>query len=182
MNAEVQPASRQIVKKITAKVVMGGKPSIEKLIRYMDQHGKDAVMPLFGIVGRCSDFTAGQSDFGPYVKLLGQFKAVNQETGEQFRSGAAILPGSANDLVYGALRGLGEGGGAIEFAFRVGLKRDESVAIGYVYVVEQVYNKAQDDALDDLERRLAGLPPPATVSQLPPPAAAAASGTGSKKR
>lgn len=120
-------------------------------------------MPLFGIIGKCSDCVAGDGEHGPFVKLLGQFKAVNHDTGEVFRSGGAILPGSANDLVYGALRGLGESGGAVEFAFKVGLLRDDSTPTGYTYAVEQIVMEGQDDGLADLEKRLAG---PAKVAQI----------------
>ena len=162
MNEENQTATRRIVKKITTRVVCG-KPSIEKLIEHNKVHGKEAVMPLFNVIGMASDSVAGLTDTGPYVRLLGQFKAVNVESGEEFRSGAAILPGSANDMVYGALKGLGEGGGAVEFAFRIGVQRDESTPTGYVYVVEQVYQQGQHDSLAALEHRLA---PPANVAQL----------------
>jgi hypothetical protein len=159
---KMQTATRRIVKKITAKIVCG-KVDIEKLIDYGKANGKSAVMPLFAIIGLASDSQAGETALGPYVKLLGQFKAVNADTGEEFRSGAAILPGSANDLVYGALKGLGEGGGSVEFALRVGVQRDETAAIGYVYVVEQVYQQGANDALAALEARLA---PPANVAQI----------------
>jgi hypothetical protein len=173
---QIQTASRRIVKKITAKIVCG-KVDIEKLIDYGKQHGKIAVMPLFGVIGMAADFQAGETALGPYVKLLGQFKAVNAETGEEFRSGAAIIPGSGNDMVYGALRGLGEGGGSVEFAFRVGVQRDESSAVGYVYVVEQVYQQGQTDALSSLESRLS-LPAAGNVAQITD---ASKTGTGSKK-
>lgn len=173
---KVHTASRRIVKKITTKIVCG-KVSIEKLIEYCKEHGKTAVMPLFAIIGMASDSVAGETALGPYVRLLGQFKAVNSETGEEFRSGGAILPGSANDMVYGALKGLGDGGGAVEFAFKVGVQRDESAAIGYVYVVEQVYVQGQADSLTALESRLAA---PANVRQIED--AGKATGTGNKKK
>lgn len=175
---QVQTATRTIVKKITSKVVCGGKVNIEKLIKFIEQpgNGRESVMPLYGLIGIASDFVPGQTDLGPFVKLLGQFKAVNHETGEEFRSGAAILPGAASDLVYGALRGLGEAGGSIEFALRVGVKRDETSAVGYVFVVEQVYTPQSQDALGALESRLS-LPAPGNVAQI-----AEKTGTGSKKR
>jgi hypothetical protein len=170
---QAQLNTRRIVKKITAKVVCG-RISIEKLIDFNKVHGKDAVMPLFDVVGMASDSVAGMTDTGPYVKLLGLFRAVNVETGERFRSGAVILPGGANDMVYGALKGLGEAGGSVEFSFKIGIQRDESSATGYVYVVGQVYQQGQGDALDALEARLS---PPANVAQL-----GDKTGTGGRKK
>jgi hypothetical protein len=169
---KVQVATRQLLKKITPKTVCG-KVSIEKLIEHVKENGKDSVMPLYGIIGKASDALPGQSDLGPYVKFLGDFKAVAVESGEVFRSGCAILPGAASDLVYGALKARVEVGGAIEFGFRVGVKRDETSATGYVYVVEQVYQPQEQDALSALEARLA---PPANVQQITDK-----TGTGSKK-
>jgi hypothetical protein len=161
---KAQVASRRIVKKITAKIVCG-KVDMEKLIEYGKLQGKTAVMPLFAVIGMASTFQAGETTLGPYVKLLGQFKAVNADSGEIFRSGAAILPGSANDMIYGALRALGEEGGSVEFAFKVGVQRDESSAVGYVYVVEQVMTEGQSDPLAALEMRLS-LPAPGNVAQI----------------
>lgn len=174
---QTQIASRRIVKKLTAKTVCG-KVDIEKLIKFKDgAKDEKAVMPLFAVIGMASDCQAGQTDLGPYVKLFGTFKAVNTETGEEFRSGCAILPGSANDLIYGALKGLGEGGGSVEFAFRVGVQRDADAAVGYVYVIEQVYEPQKGDALTALENRLSG---PQNVAQITD--ASKATGTNGKKK
>jgi hypothetical protein len=153
---EVQTAARQIVKKITTKVVLGGKPDLEKLFDYAKEHGEDAIMPLYGIIGIASDYTAGQTDMGAFVKLIGQFKAVAHDGGAVFRSGACILPGAASDLIFGALRAAGEESRAVEFALRIGIKKDKTAATNYVYVVEQVYQPQAQDALGNLERSLGG--------------------------
>jgi hypothetical protein len=183
----VQLGKRTIVKKITSKSV-AGKISLEKLIAH-NTANPGSVMPLYGVIGLAADFVAGQSEHGPYVRLLGQFKAINVETGEEFRSGACILPGAASDLVFGALRGLGEGGGSIEFALRVGVKRDETSAVGYVFVIEQVYEPTKQDAIGALESRLSLPTPASNVQQIsdrskadnPDPVPAAQS-AGSRKR
>lgn len=180
-NAELQrqTVSRQVVKKITAKIVCGGKPDIEELILFLNKPGVDptAVMPLFNVIGVATDFSTGQSDMGAFLKLLGQFKATNVKTGEIFRSGACILPGSGNDMVYGALRAIPEGqGGGVEFAFNIGIKRDKESATGYVYHVEQVTDLGQTDPLAHLEKLVA---PTSNVKQL---ADATATGTNGKKK
>ena len=156
---QLQSASRNIVKKITVKEVLGGKPDIAKLIDFNKAHGETATMPVMGIVGIASDFLPGRTVLPDgkeqsWLKLLGQFKATNLETGEVFVSGAAILPGAGNDLVYGALKSVAEQGGTVSFVFRIGLKRDKASATGYVYVVEQVYQPEAADPLAALEARL----------------------------
>ena len=156
---QVKTASRNIVKKITVKEVLGAKPDIEKLIDYCKIHGDAAVMPVMGVVGIASDFLPGRTVLPDgkeqsWLKLLGQFKATNLETGEVFVSGAAILPGAGNDLVYGALKSVAEQGGTVSFVFRIGLRRDKEGITGYAYVVEQVYQPEAADPLAALEARL----------------------------
>lgn len=152
-NNQVIPGSRRIIKKITTAIVCG-KVSLEDLIDH-NRANPGQPLPMFNIIGRASDSQPGQTALGPYVKLIGQFEAINARTGEQFRSGCAILPGSGNDMVYGALKALGDSGGAVEFAFRVGVLRDEKSAVGYVYTVDQIALKGQTDPLADLSAQVA---------------------------
>ena len=163
MNDQVnKTASRNIVKKITVAAVCGGRPDIAKLIEYMKTNGEAAVLPLMGIVGIASDFTPGRTILPDgkeqtWLKLLGQFKATSVDTGEVFVSGACILPGAGNDLVYGALKGAqegGGGGGTVSFAFRIGIKRDVKGITGYAYVVEQIYQPEVADPISLLEAKL----------------------------
>lgn len=172
---------RNILKKITVKTC-GAKPDIEKLIEYKKQHGATAVMPLLAVMGIASDFKAGQNETTgtPYVKLLGQFKAVNHDTGEMFISGACILPGAASDLIYGALAGLKVEGGSVEFALRIGVRFDDTAVTKYVYVVEQVYSPEKADPLTALEARVSEALRLAAPKAAPEPELAQAS--GAKKR
>ena len=166
--------TRGILKKITM-ATCGAKPDIEKLIEYKKAHGVAAIMPLLTVYGIASDFKAGagKDGMGDYVKFQGQFKAINVETGEVFISGAAIFPGAAPDLVFGALRALGEAGGAVEFAFNIGVKFDASAATKYVYSVQQVTAMGQADPLAALEAKLnlialPALAPVASEAPTPP--------------
>lgn len=166
MTETVQVATRKLVKKITMKTC-GAQPNIEELIEFKKANGATAVMPLLDVIGIASDFKPGTSDLGPYVKLLGQFKAVNRD-GEIFTSGAAILPGSGNDLVYGALKALeGQGGGSVSFKFRIGVRyvQDARGGVPYQYEIEQVYQPEVSDPLKALEVQLGGAP-----AALPAPA------------
>lgn len=170
---------RGILKKITM-AACGAKPDIEKLIAFKNANGAAAIMPLLTVYGIASDFKAGagKDGMGDYVRFLGQFKAVNVETGEVFISGACILPGAAPDMVFGALRSLGEAGGSIEFAFNIGVKFDADSATKYVYSVQQITSLGQSDPLAALESKLqVAVPAPGNVSQI-----ADKTGTGSKKK
>lgn len=171
-----------IVKKITMSSI-GCKPDIEKLIEFKNVHGVATVMPLATVYGLVSDYKAGagKDGMGDYIKFLGQFRAINVETGQIFKSGAAILPGAAPDLVYGALRAMGEQGGAVEFGFNFGVRFDPTAATKYVYDVQQITEVGQSDPLAQLELRLkqASLPAPSNVEQI---ADQTKTGTGTKKK
>lgn len=161
-------ATRKILKKITIKTV-GAQPDIEKLIAHKNAHGENSVMPLMSVIGVASDFKPGQTDLGPYIKLLGMFKAINVETGELFVSGACIIPGSGNDLVYGQLKALTEGG-SVEFAFRIGVRYtpNSKGGVPYSYDVEQVFEPSQADPLAALEAKISdvlSLPAPTAESE-----------------
>jgi hypothetical protein len=168
----VMTATRNIVKKLTVKTC-GAKPDMEKLVEWKKANGPNAIYWLLGIVGIASDFAPGQNaETGTsFVKLFGQFKGTNLLTGEVFVSGAAILPGAASDLIYGALKGRGEGSGSIEFAFRIGVHWDETSATKYVYDVEQTFQPAAADPLAALEQKLLAAPKDVT-----PPALSAVKG------
>lgn len=158
--------TRGILKKITM-AACGAKPDIEKVIAYKNQHGENVVMPLLTVDGIVSDFKAGagKDGMGDYVKFLGHFRAVNIETGQVFISGAAILPGAAPDLVYGALRALGEAGGSVEFSFNFGVHFDSTAVTKYVYDVQQIAAPGQADPLAALvARRQAALPAPGNAT------------------
>lgn len=146
--------TRNILKKITVKTC-GAKPDLEKLIEHKKVHGPSAVLPLLEVIGIASDWKPGSSEIGgDFIKLLGMFKAVNLATGEVFESGACILPGAASDLVYGALASVKPNGGSVEFAFRIGVRWEETAATKYVYTVEQIYTPERADPLAALEARL----------------------------
>ena len=144
---------RVLLKKITIGTCEAA-PKIEELIAYKTEHGDGAVMPLLTIFGICSGFRAGDSNGQPYVRFLGSFKAVRAD-GAEFMSGACILPGAAPDLLYGALNALGEAGGSVEFAFKVGAHFDESAIAKYVYDISQVVETSADDPIARLESKLA---------------------------
>jgi hypothetical protein len=92
---------------------------------------------LLEIFGQVEGFETGQTQFGPFVRLKGEFIADNLLTGEQSEGPTAILPALAEMVVRNQLRAVGfgtEGGPkAVMFAMRVGIdwnKPDEQIIDG----------------------------------------------------
>lgn len=142
-----------LVRKISTKTVLGKKPAVP---------ADDKPHWLFQVVGIANDKTTGETDKGPWIALLGAFQATNYETGEIYRSGRAFLPNVALDLVLGQLGA--KDVQSVQFAFRIGVRADETSVTGYVYIAEPVINVTENDPLEAL---LAKLPGPAAPTALP---------------
>lgn len=139
-----------ILKKITIKDVCGrtriiapeghkdGDPIPDRLL-----------MLVMGMVTRVSD---GNAQYGDFIKLHGQFEATNLSNNKQFAAGACILPDVANDMVHAQFAA--EGVTTVQFAFRIGVKVNDSVAIGYEYYAEPVVSMAENDPLAALRKAI----------------------------
>lgn len=141
-----------LVKKITARDVMGN------MKEFMREHGsgkKDGdQIELFNIIGQVIGHQVGESTFGPWVKLKGRFRATNTTTGDVFNSSVAMLPDEITDPVLAALTL--DGAASVDMAFDIGVKIDDSTAVGYVYVVKPLMKPSEDDPLERLQKQLTG--------------------------
>lgn len=150
----------QQIRKITVKAVMGENPDVEKLIK---KDGKR--MDLCRIYGILRRFKPDESDKGAFVRFYGQVKAINLVTGEIFEAGQVILPGQAQDALYGAMDGVE--GARVQFGIKVGVKYDASAITKYTYTVESEMPPTENDPLLLIEQAigLKALPKPkASVS------------------
>lgn len=162
MSEQKAGATVELVTKITTKAVFG-KVDIGDVVKF-DEANPGQTMPLYDVLGIAGTFKVGESQMGEYVKFAGQFKAVNLTNGKQFRSGAAILPKPAQELIAGALAG--ENTNSASFALRIGVKRDKTAATGYVFAVSSLIPMADADPLALLEKQvIAALPAPTQASE-----------------
>lgn len=83
----------QILKKINPKDVMGTK--IRELPIPSD---------LYTVIGRAHNLRDGESQFGPWTSLRGEFEAVRLSDGETFISAECFIPGPAGDLLVAQVR------------------------------------------------------------------------------
>jgi len=70
-----------------------------------------------------------KSTYGEGNSLVGDFKAINLSTGQEFRASKAILPGIAQDTLEAQL----SQGGAAQFALDIGITPSDKGSFGYAY-------------------------------------------------
>lgn len=135
-----------LITKITVKNVCGS-PDLEAILKAPNKQ-----IELMDVYGLARKAIPGESQYGPYVKFSGSFKAVNLDTGETVQSGALILPGTAQELLAGAFS---DDATEIKFGFKIGVKYDkESKGTGYSFVVTSLTEPAENDPLVALENQI----------------------------
>ena len=93
------------VKKITTKIIVGKK--------------RDEVTEktaLYSVVGVAVDVKAGESNYGPWLAIKGQFEAHRTSDGKLFAASLIILPADASTQIHQTLVGTGK---AVEFSLTV---------------------------------------------------------------
>jgi len=100
-----------------------------------------ALARIIGVVSRAK---VVESDFGPSNRLIGQFEAVNLDTGEVFAAGQCFLPGGYDEsLAAAANMDSSEG---VSFGVEIGAKPAKS-SIGWEYTMKPIVAQAGADPL-----------------------------------
>ena len=146
--AEAKSKIEQL-RRLTVKTVFGA-VDIEEVLKKADK--RMDCMSIYGIVRR---FKPDSSEIGgEFVRFYGQLRAVNLKTGEVFEGGQCILPGIAQDALYGALSGADTA--EVQFACKIGVKYDPKAVTKYVYTVESLLPPQESSPLAQLEKGLRG--------------------------
>lgn len=131
------------VRKMTVKSICGP-VDLEKLIKSK----KLALMDLWGIASRTKGIT---TDYGSAVRFIGQFRAVNLDTGELFTSTRLYLPSALEEELQAAM----SGAESAEFGLRIFVIYDKSnTGMPYYYDAESLVKPANTDALAALEEKV----------------------------
>lgn len=144
-------------RKLTTRNITGlTSPQIAKL-------GKEKDTPLYTVIGRATGWRANEHpQYGMSYGIRGQFEATNLDTGE-VKSSAVFWPPAylAEQMVAGIDDAKEMGGGAIQFALRVGVKPSDSSPVGYEYYASEIVKVEESDPLADLRKAAqAALPAP----------------------
>ncbi len=114
----------------TIKLALEGKRSVE----------------LVKIAGVTTKAQPGQTDKGEYLKLIGEFRAVNLISGEVFEAGVCLLPNFISDRIAGALQVSEQ----VEFALAIGAKVNPGSVTGYEFTCTPLVEAAPSDRLANL--------------------------------
>lgn len=142
----------------TEKTVVTG-PTMSRKITMKELCHGDVRKTEAGFIGRitgvASDVIHGETTYGPWVKLVGQFIAQTPN-GEKFVSGNCILPEPGNSLVAGQL--MSSDITEVKFSFDVYKVNDDTITVGYRFETKAVIDVAQSDLLEGLVKSLPALP------------------------
>jgi hypothetical protein len=106
---------------------------------------------LYSIIGIATGFKTGESAYGPWVALKGNFEAQRFSDGQVFKATLAILPTEATVLVRAQLDA---NNGAVEFAYGVTAEPSTVAGAAYKYIVEPVIAARASDPLAGLRNAL----------------------------
>lgn len=135
--------SAELIKKISAKTVFGNVTAPEKPIE------------LYSVMGIANGIKSGQSTYGEWISLTGQFEAQNMETGEAYAAPQCFLPEPLQGMIVAKIRTPDEQGKtvSVRFAVVVGIKPAKST-LGYEYTVRELVDASENDPLADLRKAL----------------------------
>lgn len=139
--------SATLIKKISAKTVVGRVTAPEK------------AMGLFTVVGIANGTRTGNSAYGDWIALTGQFEATNMETGEAFAAPQVFLPEPLQGMIAAQVRTPDKDGNtpSVQFGVEVGVKPADN-SFGFEYTVKEIVNVEQNDPLADLRKALPPAP------------------------
>lgn len=139
-----------IVKKLTPKDV-AGKP----IVSIARELAESETVELYHTYGKVvSHKIVPSNTMGDSVKFIGQFEAVNIETGEVFVAAQMFIPSVAGDLLEAAI--IDPEINSFEFGFTIGIKEDATAVKGYVYTCKSLVAPKNADALSGLRQQCIG--------------------------
>lgn len=135
----------ELIRKISAKTVVGKIQKPEK------------ATSLFHVFGIARSVRTGESNYGPWVALIGQFEATNLETGETFVAPQCFLPEPIGSMMAAQVQN--EDTESVQFGLEVGIKPADT-AVGYEYTSKALVESKEADPLADLRAKMPALEAP----------------------
>jgi hypothetical protein len=145
-------AETQIEDSIISKITMasiGCNPGAVKTLKPEDL-SKEGDLPLARLYGKLSKvkYEEDKVNGQVYTAFIGNFEAINMQSGEVFKSGKMFLPKGISELVENGVKSAPEGA-QVGFAFEV-RSQNANNPIGYSYRVLALKSPEATDELKEL--------------------------------
>lgn len=147
-----QQAEAQLVRRLDRNTICG--PSEDLMTLALADKTKTHF--IYRVGGTAVGVVRGESKFGEWIKLVGQFKAINYK-GLAFKSGTAFLPGDMAQIVGDKLTGE-DAADSVSFLYDVYVRYDSTLPAKYGYIIEQVRKPEEGDPVDMLFNSASNIP------------------------
>ena len=138
-----QAPAQEIARKITLRTCGCTVEAIKGALHPLKEGEGLELLKIAGVTTSCA---VGQTDKGEFIKLNGEFLAVNQITGEQFAASQTILPTFLGMMLQSALSASEQ----VEFALSIGARKSAKSVTGYEFVARPLVNAEPSARLSKL--------------------------------
>jgi len=136
-----EKTTTRLLKKMTPKTVLG------ETVKVPEKRTK-----MYTIYGVANGFKKGETAFGPWTMLTGNFEAVKD--GVRYISGVCSLPQPMHDMMVAAVK---NSDSDVSFACDVIIDKTDKPGIGYEYFAEPLIEQTENDPLAALRDQVTPL-------------------------
>jgi hypothetical protein len=138
-----QAPAQEIARKITLRTCGATVEAIKDAVHPLKEGESVELLKIAGVTTSCA---VGQTDKGEFIRLRGEFLAINQSTGEQFTASECILPTFLGQTLQTAL----VSSERVEFALSVGARKIAKSVTGYEFIARPLVNAEPSERLTKL--------------------------------
>lgn len=128
-----QAPAQEIARKITLRTCGATVEAIKDAVHPLKEGESVELLKIAGVTVAAQ---VGQTDKGEFIRLRGEFLAINQNTGEQFAAAECILPTFLGQTLQTALATSEQ----VEFALSIGARKSAKSVTGYEFVARPLVN------------------------------------------
>jgi hypothetical protein len=138
-----QAPAQEIARKITLRTCGATVEAIKDAVHPLKEGDYVELLKIAGVTVAAQ---VGQTDKGEFIRLRGEFLAINQSTGEQFTAAECILPTFLGQTLQTALASSEQ----VEFALSIGARKIAKSVTGYEFVARPLVNAEPSARLSKL--------------------------------
>ena len=151
-----QAPAQEIARKITLRTCGCTVEAIKDAVHPLKEGDNIDLLKIAGVTTSCA---VGQTDKGEFIRLNGEFLAVNQITGEQFAAAQTILPTFLGQILQSALAASDQ----VEFALSIGARKSAKSVTGYEFIARPLVHAEPSARLSKL-LAVAGMDKPLAIA------------------